>query len=160
AVCWAAPEHAARTTRPHRDRIRIAVVSGQVRRHPVWEMILRGFIANLDRRRFEVMLYHTGSVTDDETSWAREQVAHFVQGPRSVRYWLAELRREQPDVIFYPEVGMDPATCALAALRLAPLQLAGWGHPVTTGLPSIDGFVSGELLEGPLADAHYREKLI
>jgi predicted O-linked N-acetylglucosamine transferase (SPINDLY family) len=62
--------------------------------------------------------------------------------------------------MFYPEVGMDPAACALAALRLAPLQVAGWGHPVTTGLPSIDVFVSGELLEGIGADRHYREKLV
>lgn len=62
--------------------------------------------------------------------------------------------------MFYPEVGMDPATCALAALRLAPLQVAGWGHPATTGLPSIDLFVSGELLEGPSAERHYRETLI
>jgi hypothetical protein len=55
---------------------------------------------------------------------------------------------------------MDPATCALAALRLAPLQIAGWGHPVTTGLPTMDLFVSGELLEGQGAERHYREKLI
>jgi protein O-GlcNAc transferase len=48
----------------------------------------------------------------------------------------------------------------LAALRLAPVQVAGWGHPVTTGLPSMDLLLSGELLEGPGADAHYREKLV
>jgi predicted O-linked N-acetylglucosamine transferase (SPINDLY family) len=62
--------------------------------------------------------------------------------------------------MFYPEVGMDPATCALAALKLAPLQVAGWGHPLTTGLPSMNLFLSGELLEGPGADQHYRENLI
>jgi predicted O-linked N-acetylglucosamine transferase (SPINDLY family) len=43
---------------------------------------------------------------------------------------------------------------------LAPLQIAGWGHPVTTGLPTMDLFVSGELLEGPGAERNYREKLI
>jgi protein O-GlcNAc transferase len=55
---------------------------------------------------------------------------------------------------------MDPATCALAALRLAPLQLAGWGHPVTTGLPGMNLFLSGDLLEGAGAEQHYRERLI
>ena len=45
-----------------------------------------------------------------------------------------------PMCMFYPEVGMDPATFALAALRLAPLQIAGWGHPVTTGLAD-HGFI-------------------
>jgi len=36
----------------------------------------------------------------------------------------------------------------------------GWGHPVTTGLPTVDWFVSGELLEGAAAERHYCEKLI
>lgn len=148
------------SVRPPRERIRIAVVSGQVRQHPVWDVVLRGIVAHLDRKRFEVVLYHTGSTTDQETTWAKGRVDRFVQGPRSTRVWLDEAARDRPDVMFYPEVGMDPATCALAALRLAPLQVAGWGHPVTTGLPSIDLFVSGELLEGTGAERHYRERLI
>lgn len=160
AAYWKPPAEAGRKIQPRRDRIRVAIVSGQVRRHPVWEVILRGCIAHLDPTQFEVFVYHTSPVADEETAWARTRVARFIQGPRSTAAWLAHLRDDRPDVIFYPEVGMDPPTCALAALRLAPLQLAGWGHPVTTGLPMIDGFVSGELLEGPQADQHYREKLI
>ena len=146
--------------RPPRERIRIAGVSGQVRQHPVWDVVLRGIVAHLDRQRFDVVLYHTGSMTDQETTWAKGRVDRFVQGPLSTRAWLDEVARDRPDVMFYPEVGMDPVTCALAALRLAPLQVAGWGHPVTTGLPTIDLFVSGELLEGTGAERHYREKLI
>ena len=148
------------TVRAPRERIRIAVVSGHMRQHPVWDVVLRGIVAHLDRQRFDVVLYHTGSMTDQETTWAKGRVDRFVQGPRSMRAWLDEVARDRPDVMFYPEVGMDPATCALAALRLAPLQVAGWGHPVTTGLPSIDLFVSGELLEGTGAERHYRERLI
>jgi predicted O-linked N-acetylglucosamine transferase (SPINDLY family) len=160
AVHWQPGIADPRTVRPPRDRIRIAVVSGQVRQHPVWNVVLRGIVAHLDRRRFEVVLYHTGSMTDAETTWANGRVDRFVQGPRSTRAWLDEVARDRPDVMFYPEVGMDPVTCALAALRLAPLQVAGWGHPVTTGLPSIDLFLSGELLEGTGAERHYREKLV
>jgi len=160
AAHWTLPENATRKPQPSRSRIRIAVVSAQVRRHPVWEIILRGLIAQLDTRQFEVFLYHTGAVTDEQTNWAREQVARFVQGPRSLEHWLSEIREAAPDVMLYPEVGMDPTTCTLAASRLALLQIACWGHPVTTGLPTIDWFVSGELLEGPQADPHYREKLI
>jgi len=143
-----------------RDRIRMVVVSGQVREHPVWEVILRGIIAHLDRRRFEIILYHTGSIADEETAWARGRVDGFVQGPKPVRGWLDEVASDRPDVMLYPEVGMDPAACALAALRLAPLQVASFGHPVTTGLPSMDLFLSGELLEGPGAEQHYRETLV
>ena len=143
-----------------RDRARLGVVSGQARQHPVWDVILRGVIAHLDRSQFEILLYHTSSITDEQTTWASTQVARFVQGPRSTQGWLDEIARDRPDVIFYPEVGMDPVTGVLASLRLAPVQIASWGHPVTTGLPTIDMFLSGELLESPEGERHYREKLI
>ena len=160
AAHWQPGVAAGEGARPPRERVRIAVVSGHVRQHAVWDVVLRGIVAHLDRRRFDVVLYHTGSMTDQETGWAKGRVDRFVQGPRSIRAWLEEVAADRPDVMFYPEVGMDAATCALAALRLAPLQVAGWGHPVTTGLTSIDLFVSGELLEGTGAERHYREKLV
>jgi len=55
---------------------------------------------------------------------------------------------------------MDHTSFALAALRLAPRQLAGWGHPVTSGHATIDGFVSCAEMEPPDADAHYVEPLL
>lgn len=160
AAYWQPDARRASAPRAPPARTRVLVVSGHVRQHPVWEVILRGMIEHLDRQRFEIIVYHTGSTCDAETLWARARVDHFVQGPKPVKAWLDEMRHDVPDVIFYPEVGMDPATSALAALRLAPLQIAAWGHPVTTGLPSMDLFLSGELLEGSGAEQHYREQLI
>jgi predicted O-linked N-acetylglucosamine transferase (SPINDLY family) len=141
-------------------RLRLVIVSGQVRQHPVWDVILRGIVAHMDRQRFEIQLYHTGALKDAETEWARSRVDRFVQGPKPVKGWLDELNHDEPDILFYPELGMDPAACALAALRLAPVQVASWGHPLTTGLPNIDIYLSGELIEGPQAEHHYREKLV
>src|SRR6185312_4386561 len=34
------------------QRIRMVIVSGQVRRHPAWDVILRGIVAHLDRLQF------------------------------------------------------------------------------------------------------------
>src|SRR6185437_3227592 len=134
--------HAGQPHMSRAQRIRMVIVSGHVRRrHPAWDVILRGIIAHLDRRQIETHLYHTSSLIDEETRWASTHVDRFVQGPRSIQGWLQEVARDRPDVIFYPEVGMDPATCSLAALRLAPLQVASWGHPTTTGLPTIDLFI-------------------
>jgi protein O-GlcNAc transferase len=160
AAHWQREIDAVQVAQPSRERIRVVVVSGQVRHHPVWDVLLRGIIANIDRHRLEVFLYHTGPLVDEETDWAKARVDRFVQGPKPLQGWFDEIKRDRPDVMFYPEVGMDPVTCTLAALRLAPVQVAGWGHPVTTGLPSIDLFLSGELLEGSAADGHYREKLV
>ena len=60
----------------------------------------------------------------------------------------------------YPEIGMNAPTMLMAALRLAPVQCTAWGHPVTTGLPTIDYFLSSELMEPENAQEHYSEKLI
>lgn len=142
------------------SRIRLLIVCAQVRRHPVFDVILKGILANLDRARFEVVLYHTAALVDAETDWASSKVDAFVQGPKSVESWVAKVRELRPEVIFYPEVGMDGVSCALASLRLAPVQAASWGHPVTTGMPHIDCFLSGDFLEGENADAHYCESLV
>jgi predicted O-linked N-acetylglucosamine transferase (SPINDLY family) len=70
---------------------------------------------------------------------------------------LAEARLE---VLLYPELGTDDFTMILAHGRYAPVQCVLEGHPLTTGLPSIDYAVVGEVLEGPGAQAQYREELV
>ena len=42
---------------------------------------------------------------------------------------------------------MNALALRLAALRLAPLQAASWGHPETTGLPTIDCYFSAAAFE-------------
>jgi predicted O-linked N-acetylglucosamine transferase (SPINDLY family) len=43
---------------------------------------------------------------------------------------------------------------------LAPVQFTTWGHPETTGLPTIDHYVSGELFEPEGAQQNYAENLV
>ncbi|GHU30306.1 hypothetical protein AGMMS50256_16980 [Betaproteobacteria bacterium] len=142
--------------------IRLVIVANQVRRHSVWDIVLRGLLSHLDRTRFELVLYHTGNAEDAETAAARAMVDTWRETRQFFKFddLLEKLREDAPDAILYPEIGMDPLSFRLAAHRLAPLQMASWGHPITTGLPSIDLYLSGELLESEQASAHYREKLI
>ncbi|MDO8264225.1 MAG: tetratricopeptide repeat protein [Gallionella sp.] len=147
---------------PEREKLRLVVVSNYFRRHSVWDVILRGILVNLDRTRFEVVLYNTGNTEDGETNLAKS-LSDGWRDSRTVaglNGWLEAMAADQPDVIFYPEIGMDQMTLNLATHRLAPLQVASWGHPITTGLPTIDIYFSGEMLEPPDADTHYRERLV
>ena len=64
------------------------------------------------------------------------------------------------DVLFYPDIGMSTATYFLAYARLAPVQAVSWGHPDTTGLDTLDYFVSADSIEPEDAQAHYSERLI
>ena len=147
---------------PMRNKVRIVVVSNHFRRHSVWDVVLRGVLANLDRSRFEVVLYNMSHVEDEETKFAKSHcdVWRDFHSIPDFNGWLDAMAADRPDVILYPEIGMDPMTCRLAARRLAPLQAASWGHPITTGLPTIDLYFSGEMLEATDADTHYRERLV
>lgn len=149
-------------TPPPAEKIRLLIVSHQVHRHSVWDIVLSGLLAHIDRCRFELLLYHTGEQEDEETAAARQRV-DFWRDRRDHPDFCSlreAIRADRPHVIFYPEIGMDPFSFHLATHRLAPLQVASWGHPVTTGLPTIDLFFSGELLDTEQACTHYRERLI
>ncbi|CAM9597384.1 unnamed protein product, partial [Ectocarpus sp. 8 AP-2014] len=67
---------------------------------------------------------------------------------QTAREAIAELRL---DVLVYGDVGMDAFTTGLAHGRLSPVQVAFWGHPGTTGLSTMDYFVTSDLFEGDLA---------
>jgi protein O-GlcNAc transferase len=64
------------------------------------------------------------------------------------------------DLLYYWEVGTDLLNYLLPFYRAAPVQCAGWGWPVTTGIPQIDYFISCTMLEMDAGDAHYTEKLV
>lgn len=142
------------------DRIRVGIVSGFFRNHSVYKMPARGWMQTLDRSAFEVICYHTQNRIDHCTREAASACAKFVQGPKSTRQWVAEIRSDAPDILIFPEIGMDPMSGKLAALRLAPVQATSWGHPVTSGLPTIDYFISSDAMEPPNASTHYTEKLV
>ena len=67
---------------------------------------------------------------------------------------------EQLDVLFYPDIGMAPSTYFLAYARLAPVQATSWGHPDTSGLDTMDYYVSAVTNEPEEAEAYYTERLI
>ncbi|WP_395715169.1 tetratricopeptide repeat protein [Reyranella sp.] len=142
------------------EPVRIGIVSGYFREHTVWKLMIRGWLGQLDRRRFRVFGYHTGAVRDAETQWAPARCERFVQGPLSVDRWRAAIAADAPHVLIYPEVGMDPVVTALAAQRLAPVQCNSWGHPDTSGMPTLDYFLTSDLMEPDDGEAHYTERLV
>jgi len=141
-------------------RRRVGIVSSHLHSHSVWHAVVKGWIEHLDPARFELHLFHTGAARDAETEWAARRAHRFLQGAGDWIAWAKTLSDSRMDVLIYPEIGMDSTTTRLAALRLAPLQMASWGHPATTGLPTIDAYLSAEAFEPAAADEHYTEKLI
>ncbi len=118
------------------------------------------WITDLDRSVFEVFVYHDHVMEDDLTAQLRAASDHFVQSEESFNFFLRRIRADQLDILVYPELGMDRVVFLLAALRLAPVQVCGWGHPVTPGHRTIDYFLSCAAMEPDDARAHYNERLL
>lgn len=141
-------------------RLRLAVVSAYFQDHSVWTALTRGWCLHLDPALFELHLFHTGQREDPETAIARGCAASFRSGLQGTMAWVDALRDLAPDVILYPDACMDTMSARLASLRLASVQVASWGHPQTTGLPTVDYFLSAAAFEPPDGAEHYRERLV
>ena len=145
--------------------LRVGIVSAHVYHHSVWSVPTRGWVERLSRRKFfrrrcELHLFHLGAQRDAETRFGQSQAAFFEQGVHGFEYWAARIHAAELDVLIYPEIGMDTTTARLAALRLAPVQAVSWGHPETSGLPTMDYYLSAAALEPPDAAANYTERLL
>lgn len=118
------------------------------------------WVTRLDPRRFETFVYYTNEWVADDTRTMARAASRFRHLPGRPLATLAKtVIGDRLDVLVYPELGMHSDTFTLAALRLAPVQVAGWGHPNTTGQPEIDWFLSSEPMEPSDAQRYYSEKL-
>jgi predicted O-linked N-acetylglucosamine transferase (SPINDLY family) len=142
------------------EKVRLGIVSAFFCAHSNWKLPIRGWLGQLDRNRFQLFAYHTGSKWDAYTDTAAALCDRLVRGRRDVAAWRDAICADAPHVLIYPEIGMNDRTIQLAMQRLAPVQCSSWGHPETSGFPTIDYFLSSDLMEPPDADAYYTERLI
>lgn len=141
-------------------KLRIGIVSSHIHQHSVWNAITRGWVYNIDRTLFEIHLFKLDGPSDRETENARSAVDHFQDQLENLPDWIRAICNQNLDVLIYPEIGMHPLTLQLACLRLAPVQAASWGHPETTGLPTMDLYISAETFEPMNASENYVEELV
>ena len=149
------------TDRGH--KIRVAFVSKHIRDCTVGQYFKHFFsdLSQTSDERLEVFVYSCGK-RDPFTDEVRARVArlmHFENDDKALLAMATAIAADAPDVLIYPEIGMESIIERLAAMRLSPLQCMLWGHPVTSGLPTIDVFLSAEALEPDHAQRHYRERL-
>ncbi len=155
---WSQPL-AKRKVQSH-EKIRVGIVSGFFHNHSNWKIPIKGWVQQLDRDRFELWGYYTRARQDEETAIAAQSFDSFIQGPLALEEWAKLIQADQLDVLIFPEFGMDMTTLQLGCLRLSPTQVTSWGHPETSGLPTIDYCLSSDLMEPPQGQEYYTENLV
>lgn len=125
--------------------------------HSVYR-ILSEFIESL-KDDYELTLVHLGEIRNNI------DIGFF----KEIRYVYAKdgylnidaIRENDFAAVFYPDIGMTVESIFLSNLRIAPIQICGLGHSVSTFGAEIDYYISGadvEITEG--AEANYSERLV
>lgn len=107
----------------------------------------------------EIFLYGCSRQEDAISRGIAAQVDRAALLPDDLADAARQLRADACDLLIYPEVGLSAAPEVLSSLRLAPRQWVAWGHPVTTGLPTIDRYLSVAAMEPTGAQDNYCEPL-
>jgi len=158
---WATPL----TMPPLNGRIRIGYISNFFCDHTISKLFM-GWCKYANHDLFHIHTYHLGQRVDE---WTQElsqfsDVLYHLPLQTDLDLYLRQVAQQiitdQLHVLVYPDLGMSPITTLLAALRLAPVQAMSWGHPTTSGLPTMDFMLSSELMEPTNSAIHYTETLI
>jgi hypothetical protein len=146
-------------------KIRVGFLSFFFRKHPVGRL-LSPIIVGLDRSRFDVYIIaksetlHSGADgggVDAITQYLHTHVPdeNWVLIDHNTVSAAERVQALELDIVVYGDVFMDSYVAHLAVQRLAPVQVAFWGHPYTTGYPSVDYFITSDLFETPNAQTRY-----
>lgn len=168
AVCpalnFTAPHCRPGAPRAHEGRLRIGVLSAWLYDHSVGRIFARvlPYLASLPGVEV-VLLSLVPQERRDPTYQAMaaecaEVVDLLKDGKLSAMQQAIAAR--QLDMLIYTDVAMLPTAYFLAFARFAPVQMVLGGHPDTSGIDTMDYFISIADMEPPGVEAHYSEKLI
>ncbi|MBI3370500.1 MAG: tetratricopeptide repeat protein [Betaproteobacteria bacterium] len=142
-------------------RLRLGYVSGDFRRHPVAHF-LEPLIEHLDRSRFEVFCYHSGSHNDDMT----ERIRRCSDAWRDVadlpdEALAARIEVDCVDILFDLSGHSGAVRLGVFARKPAPVQVCWLGYPNTTGLTNMDYRITDHVVDPPgLSERFHSEQLI
>lgn len=140
-------------------KIRVGYISHHFREHTIGKLFL-GWLKHSNRDKFEIYCYYTDRPVDAMTAQFQQYCDVFHHIPYAFAKTYQQISADALDILVFPDIGMCSDTDKIAGLRLAPIQCAAWGHPITTGLPTIDYYLTSDLMEPENAQSHYVEKLV
>jgi len=159
ALNFTAPHAVSRTAWQPERRLRVGFVSKYLRDHTIGKLN-RGFITALDRDRFHITTLTLAGPDDDTAKEIAAAADRHIVLPMDLAAARQIVADAKLDILFFTDIGMEPFTYFLAFSRLAPVQCVTWGHPVTSGLKTVDYFISNPYMDPPGTEDHYAERLV
>ncbi len=141
-----------------KERIKIGICSSFIlnERHSVFRSF-GGIALGLDPKKFEVHIINLSHQGNVEGTWQGLPITNVESELEIGRLKIADL---ELDILFYTDIGMECFSYFLGFSRLAPIQCVGNGHPITSGIPTLDYYISSEDLERENGQDFYTETLV
>ncbi|MFA5455750.1 MAG: hypothetical protein WC272_10595 [Sulfurimonas sp.] len=156
----ASPEisHVAKHCKNYRfsgKKIKIGFISALlIPNHPVLKFA-KNIIDSFEKNSlYDVKIY----TLSKETTKVFHKNVHLLGG--SLQEMRKTITNDELDILLYTDIGMNPVIYLLAHARLAHIQGLFGGHPVTSGISTIDYFFSNKNLEAQNAQEYYTEELL
>ena len=108
---------------------------------------MRGILEHLSATLFELVIICSNEGSGLVRSEIRNKEIRLVTYPSSYDQIIETLRQEEFSILYYWEVATDSLNYFLPFMRLAPVQCTSWGIQVTTGIPTMDYYLSSALVE-------------
>mgnify|MGYP003624159415 CR=1 FL=1 len=140
-------------------KVRLGIVSANMCDNGIGRWIA-GFVAALDRDRFDITVVRPPLGEDDITSRIDVNADLVVRLPLDPKHSAGVIAGLEFDVLHYVDAQADAYTMLLASWRLAPIQVAGGGIAATTGLSNMDFHFVADDWEAAGGEARYTEKLV
>lgn len=153
------PDFANRNRNPQR-RLRLGFLSGDLRVHAVM-CFAEGLFAQLDRTQFELYAFSLFPKNDQVTARVDRHVDHFVRlAGLTPREQATKIMSDEIDILIDMSGHTGGNGLMTMMLKPAPVQASWLGFVGTTGLKSIDYYITDERLHNQDSEIYYTEKLI
>jgi protein O-GlcNAc transferase len=154
-----APHCSSVLPRPEGSKLRVGFASTFLYDHTIGRYFNQ-VIGKLNREQFHVTAISTFANLDPVAELILAEADSVITLPMNLDAAQQMISEARLDVLVYCDIGMEPLTYFLAFARLAPVQIAFYGHPESTGIPTIDFYLSHEECEPEGSAGHYSEKLL
>lgn len=116
----------------------------------------------LDPNKFEICLFAVASNPGPVENRCRSLASSFTLLPKTLHQQVKAIREARLDILIVGTnvTAVTNQVLLIALHRLAPLQLASYCSPVSTGVRNIDGYLTGTLSDFPGLQEHFSENLI
>lgn len=110
-------------------------------------------------KEHELVLVHLGRPREDLDTEVFSEVRYYNASEKA-----DDLSAVDPNdfaMAYFPDIGMSIESIILANMRIAPIQISNYGHPVSTFGAKIDYWIGGQDTEVvDRASEHYSERLV